>query len=104
LPLGEPAHNLNLFSALCGALAVGLVAALAGVASRHACDCGRMANHGHCGAGATAAMALPPLQRPSEVPTAVGVAPPCHRTRRSLCTACGCVAGGLSFAAVPSFW
>ena len=59
LPLGEPAYNLNLFSAVCGALAAGFVAALAGA---------------------------------------------CDRSRRPLCAACGCVAGGLFFAAVPSFW
>jgi len=42
------------------------------------CDCGRMADHGHCGVGATASE----CHVEGRHPTAVGVTLPCDRSRR----------------------
>jgi hypothetical protein len=80
LPLGEPAHSLNCFSALCGALAAGLVAAMTGSLL------GRVTGD----SGADGCAAPPPVRGRAD--------------RGSYLVAFGALAGGLSFAANPSFW
>ena len=75
LPFGEPAYDLNLLSALCGALTAGLVAVLArALGARSAVGRGDEL-HGRR-----------------------------LRGRQPSIAACGPLMGGLIFAAVPAFW